>query len=151
MQVQRLKQSTHAMHRTDDCRHEDFLLAAARVSPSVSADELQHYERLRVQFGSLSAPESRKGSNGDGAVGVRREDDGSRAVGAGNGGGGGNGEGGRGSIDSASSPSPPPAASTAKAAARSQKPQQRSGGEGRAEGEWAMEEVWSSLGHGKEG
>ncbi|KAG5189897.1 P-loop containing nucleoside triphosphate hydrolase protein [Tribonema minus] len=34
---------------------EDLLSAAASVVPSVSADELRHYERLRAQFSSLAA------------------------------------------------------------------------------------------------
>lgn len=65
------------LHIPNERRQEDFLVAAAKVSPSVSADELRHYERLRVQFGSLSAaaapppPEARGngGAAGDGGNG----------------------------------------------------------------------------------
>jgi hypothetical protein len=47
-------------------RHDDFVTAAARVTPSVSAEELRHYERLREQFSSLQAPSTKGNGNGDG-------------------------------------------------------------------------------------
>ncbi len=37
-------------------KQEDFLEAAAMVTPSVSAEELLHYERLKEQFSSSRHP-----------------------------------------------------------------------------------------------
>lgn len=42
-------------------RQEDFLEAAAVVTPSVSAQELLHYERLKEQFSSSHLPAAGKG------------------------------------------------------------------------------------------